>query len=90
VKRVRRFLHRLLAVITGGGREDLAAELENHLDLLTEDNVRRGLSPTAARREAILKLAGTHSIAESCHDQRVLRLLDTVPRVCGSPSAASS
>ena len=62
------------------GREDFTAELETHLELLTEDNVRRGLSPAEARREAILRLGGTESIAESWHDQRVLPLLDTVPR----------
>ena len=64
----------------GAGREDFTAELETHLELMTEDNVRRGLSPAEARREAILRLGGTQSIAESWHDQRVLPLLDTVPR----------
>jgi predicted permease len=80
VKRVRRFIHRLLAAIRRGGRDDFIAELETHLELLTEDNVRRGLSPAEARRAAILRLGGTESIAEGWHEQRVLRLLDTVPR----------
>ena len=61
-------------------RGSVTAELETHLDLLTEDNVRRGLSPTAARREAVLRLGGAQSITESCHDQRVLPLLDTATR----------
>src|SRR5262245_55910332 len=51
VKRIRRFLHRLLASITRSDREEFGAELEAHLTLLTEDNMRRGLSPNAARRE---------------------------------------
>src|SRR5262245_62592378 len=51
VKRVRRFLYRLRASITRADRGDFAAELEAHLTLLTEDNIRRGLSPDAARRE---------------------------------------
>ena len=80
MKRARRFLHRLLASMKGAGREDFTAELETHLELMTQDNVRRGLSPAQARREAILRLGGTQSIAESWHDQRVLPLLDTVPR----------
>ena len=33
MKRVRRFLHRLLALIKGAGREDFTAELETHLEL---------------------------------------------------------
>jgi putative ABC transport system permease protein len=80
VKRARGFIQRLLASIKRGGREDFTAELETHLELLTEDNVRQGLNPAEARRAAILKLGGTQSIAESWHDQRVLPLLDSVPR----------
>jgi putative ABC transport system permease protein len=80
VKRVRRFLRRVLALGRRDQRPDLSAELEAHLELLTEENVRRGLSPAAARREAILRLGGAQSIAESWHDQRVFPLLDTVPR----------
>jgi hypothetical protein len=48
--------------------------------LLTEDNIRRGLSPDAARREARLRLGGTSQIAEHRHDQRTLPLFDTLPR----------
>jgi predicted permease len=80
VKRVRRFLHRLVAAIRHGDGEEFTSELEAHLALLTEDNLRRGLSPGDARREAVLRLGGTSSIAEARHDQRVLPLLDTVPR----------
>jgi MacB-like periplasmic core domain len=80
VKRARGFMHRLLASIKRDGREDFTAELETHLQLMIEENVRRGLSPAEARRAAIHRLGGTESIAESWHDQRVLPLLDTVPR----------
>jgi putative ABC transport system permease protein len=80
MKRVRRFLQRVLASVRRSDRDDFAAELETHLTLLTEDNIRRGLSPAAARREAILRLGGTSSIAENRRDQRILPLLDTVPR----------
>lgn len=79
MKRVRRFLHRLLASITRSDREEFAAELEAHLTLLTEENIRRGLSPDAARREALLRLGGTSQIAETRHDQRTLPLVDTLP-----------
>jgi predicted permease len=80
VKRARGFIHRLLASIKRDDREDFTAELETHLQLMIEENVRRGLTPAEARRAAILRLGGTESIAESWHDQRVLPLLDTVPR----------
>lgn len=80
MKRVRRFLHRLLASVTRADRDDFEAELDAHLTWLTEDNMRRGLSPEAARREARLRLGGTSQIAEYRHDQRTLPLFDTVPR----------
>jgi len=80
MKRFRRFWHRLLQALRRGSREEFTAELETHLDLLIEDNVRRGLSPAAARRAAVLRLGGEASVTESWHDQRVLPLLDTVPR----------
>ena len=80
MKRVRRFLSRLLASISRRSREELTAELETHVELLTEENVRRGLGPAQARRAAILRLGGMDSIAESWQHQRVLPLFDTVPR----------
>ena len=80
VKHVRRFWARLTGTVRRRDRQELTAELESHLELLIEDNVRLGMSPEAARRAATLKLGRAESIAESWHDQRVLPLLDTVPR----------
>ena len=80
MKPVRRFWYRLLAPLRRSGREELAAELETHLHLLIEDNMRSGMSPDAARRAAILKLGRAESITESYQDQRVMPLLGTVPR----------
>ncbi|MBY0506506.1 MAG: ABC transporter permease [Bryobacteraceae bacterium] len=63
------------------GRErdgELAEELETHLALLTEENLRRGLSPEAARRAAHLKLGGAAQIHESYRDQLRLPQLDTL------------
>jgi putative ABC transport system permease protein len=80
VKAVRRFWHRLLAPMRRSAHDELAAELETHLELLIEDNMRRGMSADAARRAAVLTLGRAESITESYQDQRVLPLLDTMPR----------
>ena len=72
MKRVRRFLLRLLAVFGGGGRDEVAAELETHLALLADDNIRRGMSPSEARRHAAHRLGSMQAVTESLHDQRVL------------------
>jgi putative ABC transport system permease protein len=55
---------------------DLADEIESHLRLHTEDNVRRGMSPEAARRAAVLQLGNPESMKERYRDQRGLPLLD--------------
>jgi len=80
MKRVRRFWSRLTGTVSRRDRQELATELESHLELLIEDNVRLGMSPESARRAATLKLGRAESIAESWHEQRVLPVLDTVPR----------
>jgi hypothetical protein len=73
-------MHRFLASIRRGDRQDFNAELESHLELLIEDNIRQGLNPAEARRAAILTLGSTESNVERWHQQRVLPLIDTVPR----------
>jgi putative ABC transport system permease protein len=62
------------------GRElrdgELSAEMESHLELHFEDNLRRGMSPAEARREAIMKLGGVEQTKESYRERRGLPLLE--------------
>ena len=48
---------------------DFEQELEAHLALLTEENIRTGMEPGEARRAARLKLGGAVQLRESHHDQ---------------------
>jgi hypothetical protein len=48
--------------------------------MLIDDNIRRGLSPDAARREALMRLGGRSQIADDRHAQRTLPVFDTLPR----------
>ena len=57
--------------------DDFAQELESHFDLLTADNLRRGMSPGEARRAARLKLGGEPALRESHHEQRTIRWLES-------------
>jgi predicted permease len=57
---------------------ELAEEIESHLQMHTEDNLRRGLSPEEARRQAMIKLGGIESTKEACRDQRGLPVLETL------------
>src|SRR5215470_7973624 len=56
---------------------ELAAELESHLDLHTEDNLRNGMTLEAARRDALLKLGGIEQTKETYRDQRGISFLES-------------
>src|SRR5262249_46762668 len=45
------------------GQDEIAAELESHLQMHIEDNLRAGMSPAEARRQARLRLGGVESTA---------------------------
>jgi predicted permease len=57
---------------------ELADELESHLAMHVEDNVRAGMSPEEARRAALLKLGGVEQTKESYRERRGLPLLETL------------
>jgi putative ABC transport system permease protein len=72
-----RYLRAALARITGlftGHRADaeLREELESHLEMETAENIRRGMSPDAARRQALLASGGLTQAAEAVRDRRGL------------------
>ncbi len=48
--------------------QDLAAEFESHLQMHIEDNVRAGMSPEQARREAMIKFGGVEAVRESVRE----------------------
>ena len=57
---------------------ELAAELESHLQLHIEDNLRAGMSPDTARREALMKLGGLEQTKELYRERRGLPLIETL------------
>jgi putative ABC transport system permease protein len=48
--------------------QELSSELESHLQFHIEDNLRSGMSPAEARRNALLKLGGLEQTKESMRD----------------------
>jgi predicted permease len=79
MRSLRRALARITGFFTGHrGDEDLRAELESHLEMETAENVRRGMSPEAARREALLASGGLTQAAEAVRDQRGLPWVDSL------------
>jgi putative ABC transport system permease protein len=56
--------------------DDLSEELNSHLDLHTADNIRAGMSPDEARRQARIALGGVESTKEQYRERRRTRWLD--------------
>ena len=57
--------------------DDFEQELEAHLALLTEENIRAGMSSSEAARAARLRLGGAVQLRESHHDQLTLPWLES-------------
>jgi len=57
---------------------ELHAELASHLELHIADNLRSGMNPEEARRDALLKLGGIEQTKESVRDRRGFPLLETL------------
>ncbi|MGC9969707.1 MAG: ABC transporter permease [Bryobacteraceae bacterium] len=54
----------------------LADELQSSVELLTEEKIQAGLSPSAARREALMELGGVEQVKEEVRAIRVGRFLE--------------
>src|SRR5690348_9848519 len=79
MKRLRRFVKRLTSwAKTEGDEERLRAEIEEHIALQTEDNLRAGMSPDEARRQAVLKFGAVEAIKEEYRDRRGLPLVESL------------
>ena len=76
---LRRFLIRLLNFATGRGVDPhLQEEIAGHLAFLTEENLRAGMSPAEARRQAVLKLGAAEGIREDHHAEQSLPLIENL------------
>ena len=79
MKFLRRFFTRLTSFVTRRRQEErLREEIEQHIALQTEENVRAGLSPIEARRRAMVKFGGVEAIKEDYRAERGLLLIDNV------------
>lgn len=69
---IRSFFHR--AQLDG----DLDAEVSSHLELAIEENLKRGLPPDEARRQALLRFGGSQQAKEEHREARSLPFLETL------------
>ena len=79
MRALRRFLSRLAASATRRQDEDrLREEIEEHLALQTAANVRAGLSPAEARRQAVLKFGAVEAVKEQYRDEQGLPFVENL------------
>src|SRR5262245_22067444 len=79
IRRVRGLLVRLLGLVNRKRRErEFGEELESHLAMHIEDNLRAGMSPEESRRQALIKLGGMTLTQELYREQRGLPMLETL------------
>src|SRR5207248_5790272 len=70
--RLRAWFCRLLGLVRKQRREtEMNAELQQHLDALTERNIVAGMSPKEARNAALREFGGVEQIKETAREQRV-------------------
>ena len=81
MKRLRAWLVRLAGLGPSASRErDLADEIEAHLEMHIADNLRSGMHPEQARRDAILKLGGVEPAKEAYRDRRTIPIVENLLR----------
>ncbi len=82
-----RFLKRLWArtwnfVARRNGERRLREEMEEHLALDTEANIRAGMRPEEARRAAVLQFGPVEAIREGYHAEKGLPVIETILQDC--------
>ena len=74
---LRRTLNRLRSSVPHAEmNRDLDAEMASHLDMATEENMRRGMSEEEARRQALVRFGGVNQARQKQRDARGLPALD--------------
>ena len=78
MRQIRAFLLRLGGLFHRSRREqEIADEIESNIAFHIEDNLRAGMPPEEARRQAILRFGGIESTKQDCRDRLGLPFLET-------------
>lgn len=79
MRQLRAWVLRFKGVFVKDARErDFADEIESHLQMHIDDNIRAGMSPQEARRVAIMKLGGIDQTKEAYRDRVTLPFFESV------------
>jgi MacB-like periplasmic core domain len=76
---LRRFLARLANFVAWRrGDQRLREEMEEHLAMQMEENLRSGMSPAEAPRQAALKFGAAEAVKENYHDEQGLPFIENL------------
>src|SRR6267143_5099960 len=79
MRQLRTWLLRLSGLFRKDQRDrEFSSELESHLQMHIQDNLRAGMAPEEARRQALIKLGGVAQTKEIYRERRGLPLLETL------------
>ena len=79
MKALRAWLMRVAGMFGGRRREDeIADELNSHLQMHIDDNVRQGMTQTEARRVAMLELGGVERTKQAYRERSTLPMAESV------------
>ncbi len=79
MKRLRAWIVRMSGLWFSSARErELDEELEAHLQMHIEDNIRAGMNPELARRTAMLKLGGVEATKQAYRERSTVPVLEHV------------
>jgi len=76
MRKLRALLLRLKGLFSKN--DDFADELESHLQMHIDDNIRAGMSPQDARRDALMKLGGLDQTKEAYRDRATIPFLESL------------
>ena len=80
MRELRAWLRRLAATMAFVNRHerDMDAELASHLQMHIDDNIRAGMSPEEARRDALIRLGGLEQVKELYRSRRRVPFLQHI------------
>ncbi len=79
MRQLRAWLLRFKGLFLKDARErELADEIESHLQMHIDDNIRSGMSPQEARRVAVMRLGGVEQAKEAYRDRSTIPFLESV------------
>src|SRR5688572_15305055 len=79
MRKLREFVQRFGGLFNKQRKDrELDDEIESHVQMHIEDNLRLGMTPEEARRQALIMIGGIESTKEAFRDQRGLPMLETL------------